>query len=293
VTSEQIRALVTSLPEDSACFRTTGVCNREAQIAHALSEPRFGWIVGKAFADHGLVIPSAVRIPSIRRANYHLLGYSDQMVKGAIALTRPQQQHVETMLKGLLSSRDIDVAGIADYLSIPAAVVTTYGDLFFNVHDRLDDAWYMSGIAYPETRIGQVVEAEQECDNLDLAFIRAGYESGWQAVAKLGGSALLTDDEDLDVSFRELEKEIVGNSVMLTWLGHLNREKSPGLANAQGLLTAAQKEPKRDEAADQLPSISVPEALQESMDRLMRDNQEYKAAMKAQEMTGDQAAKRP
>src|ERR1019366_5724306 len=131
--------------------------------------------------------------------------------------------------------------------------------LFFNVRDRLDDGWYMSGIAYPETRIGQVLEAERDRDDLDLTFIRAGYESGWQAVTKLAGSAPMIDAEDLDVSLAKLEQEVVGNSEMLTWMGHLNREKSPGLGHAQGLLTAAQKESKRDEAADRLPTISVPE----------------------------------
>jgi hypothetical protein len=61
VTAEQIRGLVASLPEDSLCFRNVvrspwpanGRNRREAQVACALSEPRFGWIVAKTFANQG------------------------------------------------------------------------------------------------------------------------------------------------------------------------------------------------------------------------------------------------
>jgi hypothetical protein len=75
VTAEQIRSLVASLPEDSLCFRNVvrspwpanRRSRREAQVAYALSEPRFGWIVAKTFADQGELVPASVRIPAIRR----------------------------------------------------------------------------------------------------------------------------------------------------------------------------------------------------------------------------------
>jgi hypothetical protein len=119
--------------------------------------------VAKTYADQGLLIPSAIQIPTIRRANFHLLGYPDLTVKDAIVLTRPQLKQVELMLKGLLCSRDISLPEIASYLSLPTAVVNTYSDLFFNVNDRLDDTWHMAGIAYPETRIGQVPKNARKC----------------------------------------------------------------------------------------------------------------------------------
>jgi hypothetical protein len=80
---------------------------------------------------------------------------------------------------------------------------------------------------------------------------------------------------------------------MLTWLGHLNREKSPGLGHAQGLLAAAQKEPKRNESADHLPAVSVPEAMQQSLDRLMRGSEDYELVLKAQELAAARAARQP
>ena len=86
----------------------------------------------------------------------------------------------------------------------------------------------------------------------------------------------------------------MGNSEMLTWMGHLNREKSPGLTHAQGSLNAAQKEPKQDQRpVDHLPGISVPEAMKQSLDRLMRGSEDYELALKAQELAAARAAQQP
>jgi hypothetical protein len=294
VTAEQIRVLVLAIPEGSLCFRTARCdpwgpdrkSRREAQTAYALSEPRFGWYVAKTFADHGQLIPAGVRVAAIRRANYHLLGYTDQAVKEALELIQPRKRYLEVILKGLLASRDIDIPGIAKYLSIRPETVGIYSDLFFNVHDRLEDDWYMSGIAYPETRLGQVLEAEQDGDDLELTFIRAGYSGSWQDVARLAGSAPIADDEDLEFGLEKLEREIVGNAEMLSWMGHLNREKSPGIWLGEGLLATAEGKKKEARPVDLAPPMTVAEAIQGSFDRLMGGGDQYQAILKAQEQGG-------
>ena len=216
---------------------------RQARLTAALNDPVFGWKVAQCFADQRRLVPPSIRIPAIRRANYHLCGQYDQAVAEAEALTHPSQHLRRVMLKGFLFARDIDPAGIAGYLSVNEETIGLYSDLFFNVRDRLEDRWYISGIVYPETRLGGILEVEKECEISELIFIRVGHEQGWKAVAKLAGLMTLAEDRDADKTLDELEKQVAGFGTMLAGIGHLHKEKSPGINHAMTLLRARKQRP--------------------------------------------------
>jgi hypothetical protein len=122
------------------------------RISFALARPDFAWLVASGFAGQGRLVPSAVQIPAIRRANYHLLGYPDHGIAEALSLVHPNQGLRRVVLNGLLCSPDVDLPGIAGHLSLKEKTVALYADLFFNVRPRLDERAYILRILYPGTR---------------------------------------------------------------------------------------------------------------------------------------------
>jgi hypothetical protein len=209
---------------------------RELRVQQALRNLEFGWLAAQCFAQRKQQLPPVLDAPGVRRTIYHLLGRPDGAVGKAIALHRVDPNR-ENLIKGMLCARDINVRGIATYLSIEAEVLELYGALFFSVQHRLQDRCFMSGIIYPETRLGSIKATEDGWEATQLILQRAGYEHGWRFVAQLAGlEPLETADSNLEKEFGRLEKTILGNARVLADIGHLNRKQSPGIKHARSLL---------------------------------------------------------
>jgi hypothetical protein len=235
--------------------------DRESFLQQALSNPEFGWLAARCFAQRKQQLAPVVDTPTVRRTIYHLLGQPDGAVGKAIALHRVDPNR-EMVIKGMLCARDIDGRGIATYLSIEPEVLGMYVDLFFNVPDRLQDRCYMSGIIYPGTRIGSIKATEDGWEATQLILLRAGYEHGWKLVARLAGlEPLQAEDSNLEKEFQRLEKTIIGNARMLADIGHVNRRDSPGIKHARNLLAANRKQKAQQSPQMHDPLLEMSKAL--------------------------------
>jgi hypothetical protein len=131
------------------------------------------------------VLP-ALRDPHMRRAYRYLEGNHDEQMAQAHALNAsPDCKNMRQVLQGFLCARDISLEGIALQLELEAEVVKLFEALFFNVRERGDG--FRASVMFPETRIGAVVEAEKDFDDLERTLMRVGRERGWKDVARARG----------------------------------------------------------------------------------------------------------
>ena len=111
------------------------------------------------------------------------------------------------VLRGLLRAPDISLEGITSLLGLDVDVVRLFEALFFYLRERGDG--FPAGVLFPEIRLGAVVEAEKDFDDLERTLMRVGEEGGWREVARLAGPHTMEDAGESSES-------------MLARAGHLN-----------------------------------------------------------------------
>ena len=169
-------------------FRHPGARTQQDRILRCLADPAFGWYFVRAIHEIGIRMPDDIEAESVRHAYYWLhYGAEFEHIPQAHALSLPASARFAAILNALLLCRDTDVAAIGKLVNQPIEVIQAYGDLFFNVRDRLDDRPYIAGIVFPETRLADLRE-DAECE-LDFSniLLRAAYESGVDEVMYLAG----------------------------------------------------------------------------------------------------------
>jgi hypothetical protein len=204
------------------------------------------------------------------------------------------------VLQGFLCASDISIEDIASQLGLDVEVVTLYEGLFFNVRNR--EATYALNAIFPQTRLGAVVEAEKDYNEVDLTLMRLGRDYGWLEVARFAG--LITMEaagESAETMLADVEKTMAANARMLTRAGHLNRKDSPGIRQAKPLMMRARKEAELNSNDDPdsrvgLGSFGLKFPVLEHFKRMSQPDVDYRLALQRQEVmrerveiTGSQA----
>ena len=150
---------------------------------------QWGWRVAMTHHASAEPLPPSLRDPSIRRAYRYLQGARDEQMAMAHALkASPECKNIRQVLQGFLCARDISLEGIALQLELDAEVVKLFEALFFNVRERGDG--FRAGVLFPETRLGAVVEAEKDFDDLERTLdaswpgsrLEGSRSAGWFAL---------------------------------------------------------------------------------------------------------------
>jgi hypothetical protein len=290
------------LPADSVAYR----CNpphfgrksknppmpAHTRWAEAMNDRQRGWRVAMTHHASAEPLPPSLRDPSIRRAYRYLEGNPDEQMSMAYALkTSPDCKTMRQVLQGFLCARDISLEGIALQLELDPVVVKLFEALFFNVRERVDG--FRASVLFPETRIGAVVEAEKDFDDLERTLMRVGRDHGWKDVARLAGLRPMEDEgESTETMLVDMERTIAANARLLALAGHLNRPDSPGIRHGKTLMMRPKPEAVRQQTDDDkvgLGSFGMRAPVLEHFRRITDTDTQYRMALQRQQLMREKA----
>lgn len=193
MTTTDIKRLLYALPSPN-CFAGPAPTKdaedlppwSESQIeAICLNNPAFAWLYVRTFSQRGEELPICVLNSAMRMAYDHIAhGDWYEHIIGAIALSYPGNHRKRAILNALLISRNATIETIAAWMKLDADVISAYGELFWNVRDRMDDRSYVSALVYPT---GRVCASGIKKLPFEQQLLIAGYEDGGMAVLSLAG----------------------------------------------------------------------------------------------------------
>jgi hypothetical protein len=265
---------------------------RPLPIAHrwaeALNDPQWGWRIAFGYHQSQEPLPPSLRDPNVRRAYRYLQGFRDDSLAIAYGLrTSSHYGTTRSVLQGFLCASDISIEDIASQLGLDVEVVMLFEVLFFNVRNR--EATYALNAIFPQTRLGAVVEAEKDYNEVDLTLMRLGRDYGWKEVARFAGLITMeVADESPEMMLADVEKTMAANARMLTRAGHLNRKDSPGIRQAKALMIRAKTEAElntNDDADSRvgLGSFGMKASVLEHFRRMSQPDIDYRLALQRQE----------
>ncbi len=139
---------------------------------------------------------------------------------------------------------------------------------------------FLASLAFPQTRLGAIKEAETEAENLELTLMRLGRDYGWQEVARAVGLKAIERDNSIDHQLEQFERLTFGNALMIGRAGGLNR-RSQGLQYARTLIaTRRDMQTQRDDDYRRgLGGMSMSRSINESFMAVMRPDAERRVAL--------------
>lgn len=191
MTFAEIQQIVRELPTTSPLWQRGGFSkpahSMEDRLEIAGYDLKFGWKLAFSYHTANELLPAFFDQPSICRCYYNLGGISDPAMSEARLLDQPQTEQ-GPLLRALLFARDLNYESIAAYTKRNEEVIKLYSDLFFSVHDRLDDLDFISHHLYPETRgIRPGLESLPK-ESPEWQMRRSAYERGWRAAIQCAGA---------------------------------------------------------------------------------------------------------
>ena len=290
MTSAEIRHLIELLPDDSPVWNRSHPVSVDERLALAYCDLSFGWKLASLYAQARQSLPCIIEQPSIRRAYYHAGGISDQAMEEAKLYTRPNTTQGR-LLRALLFARDAGYETIAEYLKLNGEVVQLYSDLFFNVHDRLDDPMFVAEQLYPETRAVHLLPDYLERESPEWIMRRLAYEHGWRAAAQFAGSEPLPDSgPSVDQQAEAFERLTLNNGMLFARAGGLHSEKSPVIRHARGTVASRRKSVgPAPEQLDPLTRMSLDEACSRELSKLVQVGAMQRLKAEREWMAAEQA----
>ena len=202
----------------------------------------FGWHFIKSFADKKLDLPSCVvdEHTLVRAYNFERYGNRDLKLAQAIAIETSLPSSVRNTITSLFFSEAITVEEIARITSFDAEVIRLYEELFFNILDRKEEALFIAGLVYPETRAEEFNTSYLQDVSNNTLLQRVSYNSGTESVLALAGfKQNFVDYGDVANNTNKLEGAIMSNAYFMAVCGFLNSSQAPGINNAKNIMAAA------------------------------------------------------
>jgi len=190
-------------------------------IAYAQASPCFPWDYAVAFAVAKQPLPSVVTEPAIRQAYEFLTTNAcHDSLRDALVLREPPMSLQRGLLEALfLVDPALPLERICELACLPAETIKIYGSLFFDLSDRRDDAMFICGLVYPDTR-----QVEFQADYLDTVdpsdlLKRAAYRGGLQVVLELAGALASGNKPTRKELIRILQTDIMAEAAWLAKAG--------------------------------------------------------------------------
>lgn len=264
--------------------------------AEATNDPQWAWRIAQGYHLSQEPLPASIQDQNVRRAYHYLRGARDEQMAFVHGLRTSQEYgRIRAVMQGLLCARDISVENIAFKLGLDVEVVRLYEGLFFNVRNR-ENSFALNTI-FPETRLGAVVEAEKDYNEVDLMLMRLGWDYGWREVAGFAGLITMEEaGESTETMLADIEKTLAANARMLARAGHLNRKDSPGIRHAKALMMRAKKAAEMNTNDDPdsrvgLGSFGMKASVLEHFRRMSQPDVDYRLALQRQEAMRELGAK--
>ncbi len=290
MTRHRIEQLAKLLPADAEFFTAgrppdaapPGLAER---IAMAVNAPDFARRFLTHFVVRGTPLPPTAHESWLRRAHSHFAGANvipDPIMIQVEQLTLAVNEFTRHVLNGLLVSKDISFAQIAEHLGLDVQAVIAYEQLHFNYRDRTSDKAYAARLIYPEGRFQSLKTDGFEAMTVEARLLIAGYTHGAKEVLWLAG---LNHDENppsTEQSLKNFEDALVTNAMQLARAGALNGTTAPGIAHVKSLLVAKRNsEQLKDLPRIGQPDISLGNAILLSMPRTKEGAERATAAANA------------
>ncbi len=202
----------------------------------------FGWHFIKSFADSELDLPVCVinEETLIRAYNFERYSNRDIEIAQAIAIETSLPKNIKNTIVSLFFADDTDIDRISSIVGFTPEVIKIYEELFFNVLDRKEDAMFVAGLVYPETRAEEF--SSNYIHNVDNGTLlkRVAYNSGTESVLALAGfKDNFLNYSDAANNTNKLESAIMSNAYFMAVCGFLNSRDSTGIVNAKNIMAAA------------------------------------------------------
>lgn len=207
----------------------------------AENDPEFGWHYVLTFTATCQHLPNDVNSKWMRRAWRHEMGQHDQVVTAALVLHHPTNQ-ARHAIRACLIDPEFDYKKTAERLRLPAEVIECFGELFFNVRDRLDDGLYLTNVIYPDGRYATMKEGYAEIVGNGELMLRAAFHYGAEEALKFGGFTRSLDTRStLLEETGKLERNtiVAANLALAAGLG--GQRYIPAIAAGRASLNAAKQ----------------------------------------------------
>lgn len=166
-------------------------------FVHSYSDLAFGWSAAYRLAAAEMDFPFfpegrtrwvwlAYRLLQDSRGNADKEIFAPLMHAVSLHFTHEGKPTREA-LNAFLIAPDASIEIVAARTGLPEAVVDAYDALFFNATDRRDDRMYLRNIAYPNTRMEEMLPGYMAKANLGQVLLRQGYNTSVEAVASMAG----------------------------------------------------------------------------------------------------------
>lgn len=228
---ERIETLAGLLPTQNAYIKRLGrspsnygVSDSVQAYSHAMSDPMFGWQFVKSFLDNNSQLPIAVTESTLLRAYcFHRYNNGDRDMRMAFQLKARAEKNRMIMLQCMLLLEKLSLEHIAGELGLSLDTVRIYGDLFWNVRDRLKDTVYINSIVYPDTtQVLWVTDYHKNEDPLNIS-LRAAYHYGMETVKAFLGIANQTNEFEPENHAKTLEAQVLSTAAHSARLGLLHQ----------------------------------------------------------------------
>lgn len=246
---QTINKLSGSIPENSRYFdlyssseaasNNTEEVNRFAICYKDLS---FGWHFIKSYADAKIDLPSCVinEHTLVRAYNFERYGNRDLKLAQAIAIETALPASVRSTINSLFFSDNITFEEIAKITNFDPEVIRLYEELFYNIMDRREEALFIAGIVYPETRAEEFHSTYLQDVSESTLLQRVSYNSGTESALALAGfKQNFIDYGDVANNTNKLESAIMSNAYFMAVCGFLNSSQAQGINNAKNIMAAA------------------------------------------------------
>ena len=192
MTRESIKAALAYLPANSLLYRTVGVPdgpNFEVdRLNQALKDPAFAFNYVKSFVDAGLPYPLERGEHYLKLIYAHLSRRTRNAdITEALTYRLPDAHIRQAFLQGALLAKDSDIYQISEICNTSPMVIALYERLFFCVRDRMNDREFISNIVWPHTATVKRQHNYFLNEDPGNLLLRAGYESGFDALLKARG----------------------------------------------------------------------------------------------------------
>ena len=181
---------------------------------------------------------------SLRRAYWHLTGeYTDRTIQKVLTFEHPAYSCQRRLLRAYLMCKELTLEQVGQKMHEPVEVVQIYGELFFNVRDRMHERVYVAHLAFPDTWIKQVCTQSITDVPADRLLLQLALHHGVGQVDYFAGiSPKSPGPETLEGMVQEFTNNILKHAYLMTLAGfHHSQPGMPVIDMAVRIINARRK----------------------------------------------------
>ena len=256
--AQDIKDIIDMIPDDMPLYASVAQPTNDPAVkcelfieraACALFDPAFGWKYAQALVQHKWRISSRAiwtAIPDM--VNYLTFGSRNHDLHDALMLREDCMRMKRALVEALLIMPSVPLERISELTGLTVGAIKAYGDLWFDVRDRLDDRCYIAGLVWPGTRQVSFRKDYLKTATPEELLLRAAHEGDLNAVLDLFGAVSIGKQIPEEELKRLLHIRVLEEAWRVVQAGGIHQDL-PVLRHAVKLITATKKAEARAQAA--------------------------------------------